>query len=132
MTATNLQQGFSAIELMISLFIAVAFIATGYQLYSVIIKDSAAANQRTIASNVAYSHLRQLSDATTGLCVNGYTFSPVPALTIAEKAQLPESAVMTTSVTCPFGTASSVWNVQVAIAYGSPTQEVVHALYISQ
>lgn len=132
MTATNTQQGFSAIELMISLFIAVAFIATGYQLYSVIIKDSAAANQRTIASNIAYSHLRQLTDATTGPCVSGYTFTPAPALTVAEKAQLPESAVMTPSVTCPFGTTSSVWNVKVAITYGSPIQEVAHALYISQ
>lgn len=126
------QQGFSAVELMISLFIAVAFITTGYQLYSVIIKDGAAASQRTIASNIAYGHLRQLADRPAGNCINNYNFSPKPTLSSDEQAQLPESAVLTSVTSCPYGNGSSVWRVAIGITYGTPTQEVAHALYVSK
>ena len=35
----NINQGFTTIELLVTLFIAAAFLASGYQLYSVILQD---------------------------------------------------------------------------------------------
>ena len=46
------QSGFTAVELLITLFIAVAFIATGYQLYTAILKDSAETRNQANASNI--------------------------------------------------------------------------------
>lgn len=52
------QQGFTAVELLVTLFIAALFIASGYQLYAVTTTDSANIRERSIASNIAYKYLR--------------------------------------------------------------------------
>lgn len=127
------EQGFSAVELMVSLFIAVAFIATGYQLYSVVVTDGAATRQRAQASSIAYSYLRTLSDKPTGACQTDYTFSPTPVLTTAERSQLPENATLSATTSCPYGTTSNIWRITVKITYGSsPQQEISHAIFATR
>lgn len=122
--------GFSAVELMISMFIAVAFIASGYQLYSVIIKDGSEVNYRTQASNIAYSYLRQYGTQPSGNCVAKST--QTITMTASEKATLPNNAKAYYDYTCPYGTGSSVWRITTKVTYGTPTQEIAHALFISQ
>ena len=123
------ETGFSAVELMISLFIAVAFIASGYQLYSVIIKDGAAANYRSQASNIAYANLRSYSALPTGTCSAQATTTI--ALTGDQKAALPNGAVASYSYTCPYP-GTTVWSVTSKVVYGTPSQEVVHALFVTR
>ena len=65
MTNTTSQAGFSAVELLITLFIAVAFIGAGYQLYAIIIKDGSEASLRAKANTIAYENLRTYSAKTT-------------------------------------------------------------------
>lgn len=123
------QRGFSAVELMISMFIAVAFIASGYQLYSVIIKDGAEANYRSQASNIAYSYLRTYSAQVTGVCTA--KSDTTIAMTADQRSTLPNGARATYSFACPYS-GTNVWKVTSKITYGTPTQEVVHALYVTQ
>jgi len=52
-------QGFSAVELLITLFIAATFLVAGFQLYSTIIKDSGSIRLTVRASNVAYNYLQK-------------------------------------------------------------------------
>lgn len=55
-------RGFTTVELLVTLFIAVAFLMSGYQLYSMIIRDGGEARARAKASNVAYDYLKREKD----------------------------------------------------------------------
>jgi prepilin-type N-terminal cleavage/methylation domain-containing protein len=123
----SLQKGFSAVELLITLFIAAAFIATGYQLFTIIIKNGGDARTRAKASNIAYDNLRRYSTQGTNPCS---TFTPSPSPSIPAGSGL-SSASITVTVTCPYGTSSAVTKVLVSVKYGTPQQEVVHAMYSS-
>lgn len=120
--------GFSAVELLITLFVAAAFVGTGYQLYGVIINSGAAARIRASADNVAYDFLRSDSSQATAPCTPQ---SPSPP-TIPTSANLPSGAAAAVSITCPYGGSSMTSKVEVTITYGSPQQEVVHAVYVSK
>lgn len=120
------QLGFSAVELLITLFVAVAFIGTGYQLYSIIINDGGAARMRARASNIAYDNLRRYASQATSPCT---TFTPTPTPNIPANSGL-SSAAISVVPTCPYGS-STTTKIQVTVTYGTPQQGVVHALYVT-
>lgn len=122
------ESGFSAVELLITLFIAAAFIATGFQLYSIVIDDGGEARARSRASNIAYAALRQYGAQATNPCS---VFTPSPTPSIPSGSGLPSNATMNVSVSCPHGTNTATTKVQVTITYGSPQEEVKHALYVA-
>lgn len=122
------EAGFSAVELLITLFIAAAFIGTGYQLYSIIIDDGGEARARAKASNIAYENLRQYATQATNPC-SAVTPSPTP--TIPADSGLANAAIAV-SITCPYSpTSSGTSRIQVKITYGAPQEEVVHAMYVA-
>jgi Tfp pilus assembly protein PilV len=121
------QAGLSAIELLITLFVGAAFIATGYQLYASIIESSGEARFRARASNIAYDYLRQYSADVTNPCT---VITPNPAPTVPSDSGLTH-ATITATITCPFGTSSPTSKVQVIITYGSPQEEVAHAIFVT-
>ncbi len=121
------QSGFSAVELLITLFIAVAFIATGYQLYSIIINDGGEVRARARASNIAYDHLRRYSPQATDPCS---IFTPTPAPAIPANSGL-SNADITVTISCPYTTALNLTKVQVRVRYGSPQKEVNHAIFVN-
>lgn len=121
------ESGFSAAELLITLFIAAAFVTTGYQLYSVVINDGGVARLRAHADDVAYSALRQYAPQATNPCS---VVTPSPAPTVPASEKLPNAA-MTVTFSCPFGTTSTTTKVEVSLTYGTPQEEVAHALYVS-
>lgn len=125
-SASN-EQGFSAIELLISLFIAAAFIFTGYQLFSVVIQDGNTARLRSRASNIAYENLQKYAPNTTTPCTVLSSVTPTPP------TDLP-AATVTVSFSCPYGTTSDTSRVQAVVSYGSetPKQEVVEVLYVTK
>lgn len=134
MTRTSSQQGFSAVELLITLFVAVAFIATGYQLYSTIVKDGGEARFRARASNLAYENLRRAAD-TTPAC----STTPAVSTPASPSGSGLDTPVITQTISAPQGCNGSTWQdrvmkVQITVAYGpqSNRQEVTHAVYVSK
>lgn len=127
------QAGFSAVELMISLFIAVAFLASGYQLYGVIVKDGASTRYQAQASNIAYAAMRKYASQPNGNCVASTAPSPAPTLTADELKLLPArpsgAAQLVVAFSCPYGTSSNVWRVTATVRYGNPQKEVSHATF---
>jgi Tfp pilus assembly protein PilV len=123
----SVESGFSAVELLITLFIAVAFLTTGYQLYTIVIKSSGDARMRSVASNIAYDNMRRYSTQATNPCT---VVTPSPTPSLGSNSGL-SNATITVTFSCPFGTSSPTSKVQVSITYGSPQQEVVHAIYVS-
>jgi Tfp pilus assembly protein PilV len=128
MSKIDTQAGFSAVELLISMFIAVAFIAAGYQLYSVIVKDGSDARYQARASALAYENLRTYSATASSPCVASTPVAPtIPA---TGPTGLP-SATMYITLTCPYGASDLTTKVSVRITYGSPQKEVTHAIFVT-
>ena len=119
------QAGFSAVELLITLFIAAAFIGTGAQLYSVIIQNSDEARMRSIASNIAYNNLRRYAADATNPCTTS-----TPTATIPANSGLTNASI-TVTITCPFGVSTPTSRVEAKVLYNTPQQEAVHALYVT-
>lgn len=134
MTRTSSQQGFSAVELLITLFVAVAFIATGYQLYSTIVKDGGDARFRARASNLAYENLRRAADTTPTCSTSAAVSNPT-----APSSNGLDTPVITQTISAPQGCNGSSWQdrvmkVEITVTYGpsSNRQEVTHAIYVSK
>lgn len=128
MTKHHAQSGFSAIELLISLFIAVAFIAAGYQLYAAIVKDGGDARMRARANDIAYDNLRAYTPQATDPCVVPTPNPATPA--IPSPSGLPPNATVTVTFSCPYGLSDPLTKISVTVLYGTPQQEVTHALFV--
>jgi len=127
MIRASRQAGFSAVELLITLFIAAAFVATGYQLYSVVIQNGESAREKAKASNIAYDNLRRYSPQATSPC-SAVTPSPTPA--IPSGSNLPNGAISVV-ISCPYGTSSGLSKVTATVTYGNPQESVVHVLFVN-
>lgn len=123
------EAGFSAVELLITLFIAAAFLATGYQLYTIIIEDGGDARTQAKASNIAYDFLRKYTPNVSKPCV-----ASNPSATIPSGSGLPSPSSASINIDCPSGLGTtSVSRLKVTIAYGSsPQKEVVHAILVTK
>lgn len=121
------QTGFSAVELLITLFIAAAFVGTGFQLYTIIISNGGEARARARASNIAYDNLRRYTPQATNPCT---AFTPSPTPTIPAGSGL-SSASITVTASCPYG-AGSLTKVSVSVKYGTPQEEVIHGLFVTK
>jgi hypothetical protein len=119
-------EGFSTIELLIALFIAAAFITTGFQLFTVVIEDGRDARLRSRASNVAHENLRKYSGDVTTVC----STRPATA-TPAAPSDLPQASI-TVSFTCPYGTTAKTTRIEVVVTYGTPQQTVRENLDVSK
>ena len=128
---TTISNGFSAAELIITLFIASLFVIAGTQLYTFVIQNSAEADQRARASNAAYEYLRTKTPAFTGACT-------LPAPTFAEETLSGVDGLTNVKaqivVACPYTagttTMENVRRVTATVKYGNltPQLEVKHAV----
>lgn len=126
MSQRKRENGFSAAELLVTLFIGAVLILAAYQLFSVVTNDSGAAKQRAVASNLAYQNLR-LYAARVGITCSTSTASPTPPNNTGLVS--PSISVQNS---CPYGTSSPLTKVQVTVRYGNPQEGVVHAMYATK
>jgi prepilin-type N-terminal cleavage/methylation domain-containing protein len=124
MKLSTKQSGFSAVELLITLFIAAAFLISGYQLYAVVIKDGGVARQQANAGNRANYWLQYYKASAVNPCTPSTlaTNSPdtVPGLT---------NVTVTAAITCPYSSTTSLSKIQVSLSYGTPQQTVSSSTY---
>lgn len=136
------QSGFTAVELLITLFVAAAFLMSGYQLYNMIILDGGDALSRANASNVAYNYLQTYkvnqtyiaSPCVKDLNVLGGADNSFVTKTVTGLANVS----INVSVTCPYSASpyniTSLSKVTVIVKYGNstPQQEVTEATYVTK
>lgn len=120
--------GFSAVELLITLFIAAIIVFAGYQLYATIIKDANDARNRSVASNIAYDNLRLISSQVTQPCTAKTHSALAPAPSIPTNSGLLSPSI-TGSIDCPFSSSLNLSRVSVTVTYGNPAESVTHAIY---
>ncbi|MGB4767622.1 MAG: prepilin-type N-terminal cleavage/methylation domain-containing protein [Candidatus Saccharimonas sp.] len=124
--STN-ESGFTVVELLIALVVAVLLLGSGYQLYTTVLRDSGGTQRRANADNAAYQLLRQYQANIGATCSVSNATPAVPST-----ANLPGSTA-SVAISCPFGTSSSISLVRVTITYNNPeTQSVSRAIYARQ
>lgn len=120
-------KGFTAVELLITLFVAATFLIAGYQLFNVVIVDGGDTRAESRATNVAYDFMRRYEDSAPNPCT---TISPVASeATTAEGLQ---DVRATVTFSCVEGAPSTLSKMQVTIAYGTPVQEVEVSTFVDR
>lgn len=126
------QNGFSAAELLITLFIGAVFLISGYQLYAFVARDGAESAQAATASTIAYKYLTSTIADKTFTKRPCSSSSQPSAVTLGASSKLNGGSVNTT-VSCPYPTAplNNITLVTTTVTYSSPSgQETVRrALY---
>ncbi|HRQ86882.1 MAG TPA: prepilin-type N-terminal cleavage/methylation domain-containing protein [Candidatus Saccharibacteria bacterium] len=117
------QGGFSAVELLITLFVAAGFLVAAYQLYNVILSDGGSTHQRASVSNIAYDYLRQYEAMVPETCDES---TPVDNSPINIEGV--GSATATVTYSCPVDDDASITKVEVAIEYDND-EYVSYATY---
>ncbi len=117
-------QGFTTVEVLVTLFIIGFFLAAGYQAYSLVVSGTHESRTQNEASNVAYAELRRLA-GTVGTTCSAST----PTASIPSGSTLPAPQSISAQITCPFGTTSKISLVTVSLTYGPTNKKVTHAIY---
>lgn len=126
MSAHQTQSGFTAIELLITLFVAAAFLIAGYQLFSVVVKDGGQARAESRAGNVAYDYMRRYGPSATNPCTaqTPLTNSVVPIDGLS-------NARVTVTITCPAYSVTSLSQINVSISYNTPEQTLNYSTFVN-
>lgn len=119
-------QGFTAVELLVTLFVAAAFLIAGYQLFSLVIRDGGSTRAEANASNVAYDYLREYELEATNPCI---AFTPISQQPIDIPGLVDET--VTVDITCPSSSTPAVSQVTVKVDYNNPVQEVTVSNYVT-
>lgn len=122
----SLSNGFSAVELLITLIIASVFLISGYQLYSLIVKDGGEARTQSVASNIASDYLQRYKSSAQNPCA---AQTPVNNQPITNSNL--SNATMTVAISCPYSSQTSVNKLTVTILYGSPQQTLINSTYVT-
>ena len=129
---TKGSKGFTAVELLITLFVAVAFLMAGYMLYGVILNRSTLARAEAQADNLAFSYLRQYEASVATTCIASTPLNN--AAVTGDSANNLGTPTVTVQITCPISSVNRVSKIQVTIAYlnGGRSYNVQHEIYASQ
>ena len=125
----NYKSGFSAVELLVALFVAAVFLIAGHQLYSTIIRDSGSTRQKARASNIAYDYLRRYSASAVAPCTAA---TPVDNVAVTPAPEGLVNVFVTVTYSCPSGSPNTLIKVQATVKYGTDGGEVSHAVYASK
>jgi len=127
MIMSSKQSGFTTVELLITLFVAAAFLISGYQLYNLIIKDSGEARAQAQASNVAYDYLQKYKSSVTNPCSTNAALYNGSA-TVGNLTNV----TVTVSTTCPYTSLNTVTKIVSTIKFNDPQQSVSSAAYVTK
>ncbi len=124
MKSISKQSGFTAVELLVTLFIAAAFLMSGYQLYSLIMKDGGEVRATAKASNVVYDYMQRYKPSATNPCT-----SQTPLTDSAITVDTLSNTTITVAITCPYSATPSLSKITVTMKYNTPQQTVSNSTY---
>jgi len=124
-------KGFSAVELIVTMFIALLFLSMGYTLYGAIVNSSSIARHRAQADNVAQEYLRRYESVATNPCAASTPLTNA-AVTSAAGDGLANPKV-SVAISCSNSTISLMSLVTVTITYteSGAQRSVYHEVYAS-
>lgn len=127
MSHSKHQQGFTAVELLVTLFVAAAFLIAGYQLFSLVVRDGGKTRAEAKASAVAYDYLRRHSAAATSPCSS---VTPVNNETVTVQGL--SNVQVTVSIDCAKPNLTSLSQVNVQVTFNNPVEVVRYSTYVTK
>lgn len=100
MATPKLQEGFTAVELIVALIVGVLLLGSAYQLYATVVNDAGDTQRRALASNTAYTLLRSYQENATYVG-DPCSVKAATVVTIPNANDLP-GAVAKISTACPY------------------------------
>ncbi len=125
MNKQSKSDGFTVVELLVTLFIAAAFLMSGYQLYDVIMKDGGDARATARASNIAYDYLQRYKPNATNPCT---ALTPITDQVITD--DIIANATVSVVISCPYSATTTLSKVLVTVKYNTPQQTLNIATYV--
>lgn len=127
MSRQTAQSGFTAIELLVTLFIAAAFLIAGYQLFTLVVRDGGQTRAESKAGNIAYDYLRRYAPSATNPCssVTPLNNSPITVDGLVD-------ARITVSLSCANSSTTTLSKIEAVITYNNPTETVRYATYVNR
>ncbi len=120
-------QGFTAVELLVTLFVAAAFLIAGYQLFNVVMRDGGETRAQAAAANTAYAYLRQYSDSATNPC------TPLAPLTDEPiTVESLQKVTLTITIECIQSDAPSLSKITAIIKYNTPQKTLTYSTYVDK
>ena len=124
--------GFTAVELLITLFVAAIFLSAGYILYNVVVTRSSEARHQIEADSIASDYLQRYRSLVGTTCVASTPLSN-SAITGSDAASL-ASPKVTVTISCPIPALNSISKITVKVDYkeGGTNESVQHEAYASR
>lgn len=128
MSATQHNQGgFTAVELLVTLFVAAAFLMAAYQLFTFVVRDGGETRAEAKATSVAYDYLRRYTPSVSNPCGGSTPLNNTP-VTVDTLTQVTVSV----TITCANASTNTVSKVQATVRYNNPQKTVVQATYVNK
>ena len=127
-------EGFTVVELLVTLFVAALFVLSGWQLYTVVTARSAESQQESEAGNLAYSLLRSWEwganeYASATACTSSTAATPISPL--PDTGSLPEPVEIKMSRCNPIA-GVNMNRIVVTVTYGPDDVEVSHGIFVAE
>ncbi len=129
------EQGFTAVELLITLFIAAVFLFAGYQLYIQVTRDADDADKTARISNLVQERMRERLAEVTAQYPNGCISASAANTTQSQSVEGVGSVSFNTVTRCPIaatsGSATDLFQVTVTATYTElgQTRTLQHSTY---
>lgn len=127
------EHGFTAVELLITLFIAAIFLFAGYAMYTTVTTYSANSRHRAQADRIAYDYLQRYQATVATTCAPS---TPVDSASLASDPNAVGlyNPTITVTLKCPLTGVSSVTELTARVTYieGSVTKVVELELYATK
>lgn len=122
------KKGFTTVELIVSIIVAVAFLITAYQLYDVAMTNDGDARATARASSAAYGYLVRYAHNVSYALTPCATSTPVSGSSVSVDGL--SNPTLTVSVACTANTSTAnVSQVTATLNYNS-TQSVTYVTYV--
>ena len=117
--------GFTAIELLITLFVAAFALATGYQLYAAVVSADGNTRVEASVSNKVHEELKKLAASAQNPCV--------PQLPAPTTTTIPDVGTVhiQKKIDCPNIDLPTMSRVTITAQYGNPEQTMSRSSYVT-
>jgi len=117
------RNGFTTVELLITLFVAAIFLIAGYALSSLVVNDSGETRAEVRATGLAKEYLDRYS------VIIGECAPATPVSGLSETVEGLSNVEVTVTITCPNASVPRVSLVTVTVTYNSPQSSLTLSSY---
>lgn len=125
------KSGFTTVEVLITLLIGGILMASGYEMFSNVMRSSSLARAQSKASNIAYSHLKRVSNEYNATSCTSEAIIKEEAPEDDEK--LPELKIIS-NISAPYGCSSNIHKVGIEVTFKLQNQNFkeTQAVYVQK